>query len=88
MVHPGSFLRLSEEWIGEIRHTFNVSVCDCYCQHSVVAGKLPPQSEVPGFQEAVDDLGQEFKRLARLLLQAIAVGLGECVALVAPVTRG
>lgn len=73
-VAPGTE-RLSEEWIGEIRHTFNVSVCDCYCQHSVVAGKLPPQGEVPGFQEAVDDLGQDFKRLARLLLQAIAVGL-------------
>lgn len=73
-VAPGTE-RLSEEWIGEIRHTFNVSVCDCYCQHSVMAGKLPPQAEVPGFQEAVDDLGQDFKRLARLLLQAIAVGL-------------
>ncbi|XP_034251330.1 2-oxoglutarate-dependent dioxygenase htyE-like isoform X2 [Thrips palmi] len=73
-VAPGTE-RLSEEWIGEIRHTFNVSVCDCYCQHSVLAGKLPPHDEVPGFQEAVDDLGQDFKRLARLLLQAVAVGL-------------
>lgn len=68
-VAPGTE-RLSEEWIGEIRHTFNVNVC-----HPGGAGKLPGQGEVPGFQEAVDDLGQEFKRLARLLLQAIALGL-------------
>ncbi|KAK3921695.1 2-oxoglutarate-Fe(II) type oxidoreductase ppzD, partial [Frankliniella fusca] len=69
-VAPGTE-RLSEEWIGEIRHTFNVS-------QGAPQGKVPPETEVPGFQGAVDDLGHEFKRLARLLLQAIALGLGVC----------
>ncbi|KAE8742338.1 hypothetical protein FOCC_FOCC012138 [Frankliniella occidentalis] len=66
-VAPGTE-RLSEEWIGEIRHTFNVS-------QGAPQGKVPPETEVAGFQGAVDDLGHEFKRLARLLLQAIALGL-------------
>ena len=69
--------RLSEEWIGEIRHTFNVSP-------SLPAARLPGQGEVPGFQDAVRDLGQEFSRLARLLLQGIAMGLGESLS---PATR-
>lgn len=51
--------RFSDEM--ELRHTFNVTGCE---------GNLP-QTEVPGFRSAVDELARDFKQLATMLLAVI-----------------
>jgi hypothetical protein len=42
----------------EIRHSFNVTGC----------GGVLPDEEVPGFGNAIQELSQDFKQLAMMLL--------------------
>ncbi|XP_063222505.1 uncharacterized protein LOC134531006 [Bacillus rossius redtenbacheri] len=63
---PSGLEKFSEDKdLQEVRHTFNVVRLD---------GQLP-DAEVPGFQAAVTSLAQDFRRLALLLLRALAVAL-------------
>lgn len=52
----------------ELRHAFNICTLN--------AANLPEQP-LPGFREHIGDLATDFKTLSGLLLQALAIGLGE-----------
>lgn len=52
----------------ELRHAFNICT---------VSGASLPEEPMPGFQDLIADLTKDFKNLASLLLQALAVALGE-----------
>lgn len=53
---------------GELRHAFNI----CAFAEN---GLALPEDPIPGFQEHMADLAKEFKKLAKFMLQAIAVAL-------------
>ena len=52
----------------ELRHAFNICTLN-------VANL--PEEPLPGFREHISDLATDFKALSSLLLQALAIGLGE-----------
>lgn len=52
----------------EIRHTFNICT---------LAREGLPEDVLPGFRASVASLAADFKQLSILLLQALAIGLGE-----------
>lgn len=62
-----SFFRFNRERQKEARHSYNILSFE----------RKIPEEELPGFEETVSLLAQEFKRVASLILQIIAVGLGK-----------
>lgn len=65
------FLFLGQEKFGksgELRHAFNI------CTFAENVGALP-EEPVPGFRDHMAELAKEFKKLARFMLQALAVAL-------------
>ncbi|XP_066991769.2 uncharacterized protein [Anabrus simplex] len=57
--------KFMQDRVEEVRHTFNV----------VWLERNLPEAQVPGFQAVVSSLAQDFRRLATLLLRALATGL-------------
>lgn len=64
---PPGCERFSGGEVREVRHAFNVTRLD----------RGLPDAEVEGFSEAVAALTHDFRRLAALLLRALASGLGQ-----------
>lgn len=52
----------------ELRHAFNICTLNA---------ALLPEEPLPGFREHIAELAGDFKNLSSLLLQAVAIGLGE-----------